>query len=181
MVASGMPLVLVEKMEPGLRCFNTLSIRARLISRFSVTASTIQSQPLILARSSSKLPGVTSDLVSGVKKAAGFCFRAASNPPREAALRLAWLGRTISSNKAGMPALAKWAAMRDPMVPAPSTATRRSGVINRSVPHFWGSVLRLSTLKVFRDYVGQSGADIFFWLWMRHDAFHPLFIVVPRI
>jgi len=36
-----------------------------------------------------EVAGVTSDLVSGVKKAAGFCFSAVSNPPRAAALRLA--------------------------------------------------------------------------------------------
>jgi hypothetical protein len=33
---------------------------------------------------------------------------------------------TISSSSVGMPALARWAAMREPMVPAPSTAARRT-------------------------------------------------------
>ena len=76
---------------------------------------------------------------SGVKKAAGFCL--AAFPIRPAQRRCDWadLGRTISSNKAGMPALAKWAAMRDPMVPAPSTATRSIG-FTRGVYREPGSV-----------------------------------------
>src|SRR4051794_14461125 len=37
----------------------------------------------------------------------------------------------MSRRSTGNPALAKWAAIREPMVPAPRTATRRSGVIGR--------------------------------------------------
>src|SRR5437763_1580530 len=39
----------------------------------------------------------------------------------------------MSRRSTGKPACAKWAAIRAPMVPAPRTATRRSGVINASV------------------------------------------------
>src|SRR5689334_16749074 len=56
-------------------------------------------------------------------------------PLRAAALRLGWSGRTMSSRSTGNPALAKWAAMRAPMVPAPRTATRRSGVIRARVAY----------------------------------------------
>src|SRR5512142_2426885 len=39
----------------------------------------------------------------------------------------------MSRRSTAYPALAKWAAIREPIVPAPSTATRRSGVILDSV------------------------------------------------
>src|SRR6266542_941631 len=52
-------------------------------------------------------------------------------PARAAAFRLDVPGTTISSSSAGTPAFAKWAAIRDPMVPAPSTATRWIGFTRR--------------------------------------------------
>lgn len=67
------------------------------------------------------------------EKSAGLLLSGGISPASAAALRFGWLGRTMSSRRAGIPALAKWAAMRAPMVPAPSTATRRSGVIG--YPH----------------------------------------------
>jgi len=82
------------------------------------------------------LPGVISRAVSGVKKAAGRDFFAASRPASTIRLRTAGLssvrpfffssgvssGGTISSRKQGMPAFARCAAMRAPIVPAPITA-----------------------------------------------------------
>jgi len=62
-----------------------------------------------------------------VKNAAGFDFLAASSPARTILLRSAGgasaakFGGTISSKMHGKPALAKCAAMREPIVPAPST------------------------------------------------------------
>src|SRR5262249_40145022 len=63
-----------------------------------------------------------------VKKAAGFDFFAASSPERTILLRstpdapAARFGGTMSSRMHGSPAFAKCAAIREPMVPAPSTA-----------------------------------------------------------
>ena len=58
MLATGRPDVFVVTIVPGVRCCSTFASSARLISRFSATASTIQSHSAIRARSSSKLPGV---------------------------------------------------------------------------------------------------------------------------
>jgi hypothetical protein len=63
-----------------------------------------------------------------LKKAAGRDFFAASRPLRARRLRSPGgasgfkSGGTMSSNTQGSPALAKCAAMRAPMVPAPRTA-----------------------------------------------------------
>src|SRR5665213_3269412 len=92
------------------------------MARFSVTASTIQSQFSIFARSLSKLPVAMSRADSGTKKAAGRPFNAASRPLRTAS-------PVTSSSSEGICALARCAAMREPMVPAPRTATRRIGFI----------------------------------------------------
>ena len=54
-LASGIPLVLVDTIVPGARAASTFPSRSRLICRFSATASTIQSQPRIPPRWSSKL------------------------------------------------------------------------------------------------------------------------------
>src|SRR5436309_13633862 len=63
----------------------------------------------------------------GVKNAAGFDFLAASSPARTILLRSAGgasadkLAGTISSKTHGSPAFAKCAAIREPIVPAPTT------------------------------------------------------------
>jgi len=93
--------------------------------RSSVTASITQSQSFSFARSSSKLPVSIRVACSGVKNAAGFAF---FNAVSAASAR--WLrspsGVARSSSSTGTPALARCAAMREPIVPAPSTAARRS-------------------------------------------------------
>ena len=62
------------------RSASTRLQRSRLIPRFSVTASMIQSASATSLRFSSKLPGVRSEAAAGVKKATGFCFAAVSMP-----------------------------------------------------------------------------------------------------
>src|SRR6266851_4622555 len=124
---TGSPDVLVVTIAPALRTCATRESSLRLISRFSATTSMIQSASAQRARSSSKLPMATRSASAGVKKAAGFEFFAASSPARIILLRSAAgasagkFGGTISSRMHGSPALAKCAAMREPIVPAPST------------------------------------------------------------
>src|SRR5713226_2043251 len=87
----------------------------------------IQSASEQRARSSSKFPIVIFSASAGVKNAAGFDFFAASNPARTILLRSPAgasadkIGGTISSKMHGSPAFAKCAAIREPIVPAPST------------------------------------------------------------
>ena len=83
----GSPEVLEVTIVPGLRTASTRSNNWRLISRFSATASMIQSTWPHHARLSSKLPGVMSRAVSGVKNAAGRDFFAASSPASTMRLR----------------------------------------------------------------------------------------------
>ena len=106
---------------PGLRTASTRSSSLRLISRFSATASMIQSASAHHARLSSKLPGVISRAVSGVKNAAGRDFFAASSPRDTMRLRTAGFssvsplrfssafnsGGTISSKIAGNAGIGK--------------------------------------------------------------------------
>src|SRR5436305_2719223 len=74
-----------------------------------------------------------SEAEEGRKKAGGRPLRAPSRPFLAARLPSAldsdWLGTAMSSSRTCTPALAKWAAMRAPMVPAPKTATRRMNVM----------------------------------------------------
>ena len=124
---TGKPEVLVVTMAPGLRNWARRASNLRLISRFSATTSMIQSASEQRARSSSKFPIVTFSASAGVKNAAGFDFFAASNPARTILLRspagasTGKLGGTMSSKMHGSPAFAKCAAIREPIVPAPST------------------------------------------------------------
>ena len=115
-------------MVPGLRTASTLRSSSRFSSKFSTTASMIQSAPATSFRSSSKLPIVISRASDGSKNAAGFDFRAPSSPAAAMRLRLSpsdpASAGTTSSSQQGTPALARCAAIRAPMVPAPSTATR---------------------------------------------------------
>ena len=122
-------------MVPGFRTVSTREKRFRLISRSSATASMIQSTSPHHPRLYSRFPGVTSRAVSGVKNAAGRDFFAASRPAsnnpiayrgrlRRQSLAL-FLRRQFFrdrlSRKQGMPAFARCAAIRAPIVPAPST------------------------------------------------------------
>jgi len=124
-LASGMPLVLVETIASGLRIVSTLRKRSRLGSRFSTMASIIQSTSANRFRSSSKFPTVTRRESDASKNAAGFDFLAPSSPAAAILLRAgpSASGGTMSSSMEGTPALAKCAAMRAPIVPAPRTAT----------------------------------------------------------
>src|SRR5579871_1988071 len=122
-----MPLVLVEMIDAGLRSFSTLLQSERLISRFSVTASMIQSQSATFGRSLSKLPVEIIAAEESTKNAPGRCLMAVSTPFLAAS-------SVTSRRMEGIPALAKWAAIREPMVPAPRTATRRIvGIVHRAV------------------------------------------------
>ena len=47
------------------------------------------------------------------------------------------LGGTMSSSTTEMPALARWAAMPEPMTPAPSTPTRRISLRMENLPNPW--------------------------------------------
>ena len=62
---TGSPLVLELMTVPGLRKVATRSRRFRLISRFSATASIIQSASATHERWSSKFPGVIHEAFSG--------------------------------------------------------------------------------------------------------------------
>src|SRR2546425_13270096 len=87
----------------------------------------IQSASAQRAKSSSKLPMATLSASEGTKNAAGRDLRADSSPARTMRLRsLAGApggrsGGTMSSRTHGRPALAKCAAIRAPIVPAPRT------------------------------------------------------------
>src|SRR5216683_5386401 len=124
---TGKPEVFVVTMAPGLRNWATRANNFRLISRFSATTSIIQSASAQRGRSSSKFPIPIFSASAAVKKAAGFDFFAASNPARTILLRspagalAGKFGGTMSSKMHGSPAFAKCAAIREPIVPAPST------------------------------------------------------------
>ena len=84
------------------------------------------------ARSSSRLPVVSSVSKRGEKNAAGLVLRAASKPASAILLRAfrspagASLG-TMSSSRALIPALARCAAMAAPITPDPMTVTSLIG------------------------------------------------------
>ncbi len=127
----------VVTIVPGRRCGATRSRRRFLISRFSATTSMIQPASAQRARSSSKFPSVIRANAAGPKNAAGRDLTAASNPARTMRLRTRESARvsprafssgvsavgTMSSRVQATPQLAKCAAMRAPMVPAPRTTT----------------------------------------------------------
>jgi hypothetical protein len=124
---TGNPDVFVVTIAPGLRNCATRDSNFLFMSRFSATTSIIQSASEQRARSSSKFPMAIFSASAAVKNAAGFDFFAASSPARTTLLRSATgasagkLGGTMSSKIHGSPAFAKCAAIREPIVPAPST------------------------------------------------------------
>src|SRR5271170_5367756 len=139
---TGNPLVLVVTMLAGLRTASTLRSSARLISRFSTTASIIQSTSPSFFKSSSKLPTVTRRASEASMNAAGLDFFAASSPAAAILFRAgpSASGGTMSNRKLGTPALANCAAMRAPMVPAPRTATLWICFIDQILPS-WKTLL----------------------------------------
>src|SRR6266545_2768146 len=153
------------------------------MSRFSTTASIIRSQSLSFGRSSSKLPIVTSDALSGVKNAAGFAVFAASNPARAIRLRTPFDSSVrplpcsstvnsrgaISSRIVGTPAFARWAAICAPMVPAPKTAAFSIRVIGRTGIHaclfsFPGKAsefpVKFKDTIILNEYSFRQGLDV---------------------
>ena len=119
--------MLVVTIAPGFRNCATRASSFRLISRFSATTSIIQSASAQRPRSSSKFPIAILSASEAVKNAAGLDFFAASSPARTILARSAGgasegkFGGKISSKTHGKPAFAKCAAIREPIVPAPST------------------------------------------------------------
>ena len=114
----GMPDVFELTTLPGRRAASTRSSSARLASSCSTTHSTIQSASARRGRPSSNDAVVTSFQPSGRKNGSGLSDRARLSPCAAASA-------VTSSSSEGTPALAKWAAICEPMTPAPSTATER--------------------------------------------------------
>ena len=90
-------------------------------------ASTTQSASASRSKSSSKVPRRMRSASRGLARAAGRAASIRSNPPWTAS-------RSRSSRSTARPALAAWAAMAAPMVPAPSTATRRMSLVKDAPP-----------------------------------------------
>ncbi len=122
-VASGMVEVFDETTDPLARTASILRYRSCLISRRSMTASTIQSHLASLSRSSSILPHVISFATRLDMNGAGSVFSILATAPSATALRFSDPSGTISSNRTGVPELAIWAAIPAPITPAPITAT----------------------------------------------------------
>ena len=125
---TGKPEVLVVSTAWGARCGTTRESSAVLMARFSATAS---DDPVAL--------GELEQIV--VKVARGHQARPETRRQRPPAWPLHQEASsaavaslfftpspagTMSRSSTGMPALARWAAMREPMVPAPKTAARRT-------------------------------------------------------
>src|SRR5215204_1086833 len=123
---SGMPEVLEEIMASCLATFSTRSISSLLGSSLSRMASRIQSASATRSKSSSKLPRCKRSATFLLMRAAGRAFFIRSKPALTTSfLFAAGSSGAMSSRSTSRPALAQWAAMAAPMVPAPSTATRR--------------------------------------------------------
>ncbi len=93
------------------------------MSRFSATASRIQSQSFNFSRSSSKFPMVMLRTTVGSTNAGGLAFLRFSTARLASAFRSAVACGARSRSSTGNPAFAICAARRAPMVPAPRTAT----------------------------------------------------------
>ncbi len=103
----------------GAAACSTRSNSARLTSSRSTIASTIQSAVADARRGRHRSCRCwTSARAAGVKNGSGFSAAARARPSRAASA-------VTSSSRTGTPALAKCAAICAPIVPAPSTATRR--------------------------------------------------------
>ena len=120
MAPIGMPEVFELTTESARRWDSTRASSACFASSRSMIASTIQSQSAMAARSVSNPPTVMSARASRVKNGSGFKAAARASPAAAA-------DASRSSRTTGTPALATWAAIWAPMVPAPRTAAERMG------------------------------------------------------
>jgi hypothetical protein len=78
-------------------------------------------------------------------------------------------GKTMSRRSAGIPALAKCAAMREPIVPAPRTATRRIGGMRKSGV---SPVFKCSEAEGAREAAGRERTSGFpLWLAASTDGY----------
>ena len=126
-------------MLPGLRACSMRAISACFAASCSMITSMIQSASPTSAKSSAKLPSVIRSATAALKSDAGRAFAIRSNPARTIRLRTARLSSVspffsssgvsvsgaISSSVTRSPAFAQCPAIAAPIVPAPSTATRR--------------------------------------------------------
>src|ERR671913_1911513 len=126
-LARGSPEVLELTTAAGPAVFSTRASSSCLGSRRSTMASTTQSASATRSKSSSKVPRRMRSASRGLARAAGRAASMRSNPPSTAS-------RSRSSRSTARPALAAWAAMAAPMVPAPSTATRRMSLVKDAPP-----------------------------------------------
>jgi hypothetical protein len=84
-------------------------------------------------------PGVINRALSGCMKAGGLDTRMRSTAALASALGSPALSGTMSSNTTGTPALARWLAMPEPMVPAPITAAfLMPAITKRGQIYFFG-------------------------------------------
>ena len=126
----GRPDVFVEITAASEACSSIRFITDCLMSIRSTTTSITQSTSAIFSKSSSKLPKVTRFCVGWVKNGAGFIFVASLN-----AFSTIELGApsfpidsgVTSRRRTSSPAFARWAAICEPITPAPSTAAVRKG------------------------------------------------------
>ena len=126
----GRPDVLDEMIASGRAAFSIRSITDCLTSRRSTTTSMIQSASRMVSKSSSKLPSVIRFCASAVKNGSGLSFAAAVKAPwtrLSGAPSLPMLVGVTSSSVTVRPALARCAAICEPITPAPSTAAVRNG------------------------------------------------------
>jgi hypothetical protein len=119
---SGMPEVLVEMMASSFAVSSRRRINSRFGSSFSMIASSTQSASPTRSKWSWKLPVLILPATSSAMSAAGLAFFILSKPASTTA-SLSSSSGAISSRSTSSPALAQWAAMAAPIVPAPSTAT----------------------------------------------------------
>src|SRR5829696_6991198 len=117
-----MPEVLVEMIASFLAVSSTRCMSALLGSSFSIMASTIQSASPTRLKCSSKFPILILSATFSPISAAGLAFCILSKPASTTAFLSSSSG-AMSSRSTSRPALAQWAAMAAPIVPAPSTAT----------------------------------------------------------
>ena len=123
MLCSGMPEVLVEMMASSFAVSSTRCMSSLLGSSFSIMASTIQSASPTRSKSLLEVagPDPVSHVLAHERRRPGVLASSRSPPLRRR--RLSSSSGAMSSRSTSSPALAQWAAMAAPIVPAPSTAT----------------------------------------------------------
>ena len=133
----GIPEVLLETILPSLRNFSIFSNTCFLMSKRSTTTSMIQSASLIFSKSSVRFPVLTLFMKSFLYKEAGLDFKVALSAsltirfltfgcsklkPAFSSASLNLKG-AMSSKSTSSPMFAMWQAIREPMIPEPTTAT----------------------------------------------------------